>query len=494
MPRGSFGLGAPPAFSGSRKTGELYGNRIPSGGRSPSSSPGRSPADEYVPTEFTRIKLRSISSTGSFGENGEMDSRIQIVPPTPAFPPPEFSPKKDTVDVSELAPEPEPVKEELSQAAAVQTPEPSPTSNKAQEVELPPDIPRVQELDSIPESPVTDQVASTSVPPPRKASTTSKRRSLVLKKSTSSASSSHSILSPDRPPSPQSSAGGSVSTRRSAALSPPTSSPRKARSQAPSRASSISSSSSVFTSPPSDQGEVSGGGNLGSPTLETVDVDGWLRDTDVEMVPPDDLSNEVGSAQELDASIETLNLPNSSPSPHISISIPLTTPEVAAEERKSEPIPAEKGSPLEVDYPVTPDVAHDETALTGSDALAPTSSSLVPTQALPSAAVSSPQIEDTADSTEPVATPVKDRRDLLAETASPAKVLRELRQLGMEKQSSVVIVSPRRASILSMMMPSGVTDSNVSNEENVSFVGASLGNFLTYNSEQGSKQAPRKYR
>ncbi|KAG8813497.1 hypothetical protein FRC19_002383 [Serendipita sp. 401] len=46
VPRGSFGLGAPPAQYGPKKSGELYGNRIPSGSRSPGGSPGRSLAEE----------------------------------------------------------------------------------------------------------------------------------------------------------------------------------------------------------------------------------------------------------------------------------------------------------------------------------------------------------------------------------------------------------------------------------------------------------------
>ncbi|KJA24294.1 hypothetical protein HYPSUDRAFT_99046, partial [Hypholoma sublateritium FD-334 SS-4] len=33
VPRGSFGLGAPPASEGPRKRGELYGNRIPAQAR-----------------------------------------------------------------------------------------------------------------------------------------------------------------------------------------------------------------------------------------------------------------------------------------------------------------------------------------------------------------------------------------------------------------------------------------------------------------------------
>ncbi|KAG8839402.1 hypothetical protein FRB91_007017, partial [Serendipita sp. 411] len=45
--------------------------------------------------------------------------------------------------------------------------------------------------------------------------------------------------------------------------------------------------------------------------------------------------------------------------------------------------------------------------------------------------------------------------ELAAETASPARVMRELRQFGMEKQG-IIISPPRRASVLSMMLPSPV--------------------------------------
>jgi hypothetical protein len=79
-----------------------------------------------------------------------------------------------------------------------------------------------------------------------------------------------------------------------------------------------------------------------------------------------------------------------------------------------------------------------------------------------------PVPEKEADSVASLGASTTNRRDLLAETASPAKVLRELRQLGMEKQSSIVIVSPRRASVLSMMIPPAIIDSGPSNDENVS--------------------------
>jgi hypothetical protein len=65
--------------------------------------------------------------------------------------------------------------------------------------------------------------------------------------------------------------------------------------------------------------------------------------------------------------------------------------------------------------------------------------------------------------------PVGRLQEVIAETASPARVLRELRQLGMEKMTSIVI-PPKRASVLSMMLPTIGPESSPSSVDSVSFV------------------------
>lgn len=99
VPRGSFGLGAPPTVEGPRKRGELYGNRIPGPARvvsasiigisrpasptgtsmlgSPEPSPGASPIDQR----------RSFSLSSVMSDVDEGADYTPITSPTFAFPP-----------------------------------------------------------------------------------------------------------------------------------------------------------------------------------------------------------------------------------------------------------------------------------------------------------------------------------------------------------------------------------------------------------------------
>ncbi|KAG8833712.1 hypothetical protein FRC17_010175 [Serendipita sp. 399] len=420
VPRGSFGLGAPAAFQGPRKSGELYGNRIPSGNRSPGSSPGRSLADDSGEPEFTRIRLRSINSPdeAQMSEELEIPMAISVIPPTPAFPPPEQAANspKTTEPLSQTP-------EEMSPSVSEEDVAPTPAetiNGAAEEVEIPiktSPLTISQELQSIPESPVT------TIPyvQPAYAMPTiaARRRSAILplepftdlEQETSDAkeppTSSHPI--------------------RSATLSPG-STPRRTRSQLSARGDSISSTGSVFISPPPDEGEISGGGSPSSPTLEALRAGSQT---------PDELVTPFSSTKAVD----------------VTESLHIVSPTLSQHERHKESMTAEASSHemdiakegasvfMKAEFGARP-LRVDEMSMESISELA----YLHPTP---------PQSHDDHASTQDEAVRSGSTSKLAAETASPARVMRELRQFGIDKQG-IIISPPRRASVLSMMLPSPV--------------------------------------
>jgi len=89
VPRGSFGLGAPPSADGPQRRGELYGNRIPAPARALSSqytgeSRASSPIGSFVDPNARR-SFSTSSVTGDF-DDGHLDYS-PMSSPTFAFPP-----------------------------------------------------------------------------------------------------------------------------------------------------------------------------------------------------------------------------------------------------------------------------------------------------------------------------------------------------------------------------------------------------------------------
>ncbi|KAG8753258.1 hypothetical protein FRC14_006206 [Serendipita sp. 396] len=480
VPRGSFGLGAPPAQYGPKKSGELYGNRIPSGSRSPGGSPGRSLAEESGDPEFTRIRLRSIKSPDEFKhfEELEVPMAISVIPPTPAFPPPEqvTAPPMETETLSQTPEELSPsIPEDHSSPVLAET-----TNGAVPELEIPIKAsPSTisQELETVPESPNT-------APQPAYAKPTiaARRRSaiLALEPFTELENGTSSIKEPTTAALPT----------RSSTLSPGTTA-RRTRSQASGRGDSISSSSSVFISPPSYQGEISGGGSTSSPTLETMRVSSQSPDNlHAQLVSP------FPSSQEIDVTEAALSIIFPDP-PHGGTSVANhdseESPELPTEiitrappqiSRKDETITEFKSSEtglrevdlanegvsalIRAEFAAKPLRVH-QMSLESASELAYLQST--PPQSLHDHS----NVQDDATTLESVHSPVKDvdspgyrssspqstpshsqaSSELAAETASPARVMRELRQFGMEKQG-IIISPPRRASVLSMMLPSPV--------------------------------------
>jgi hypothetical protein len=267
--------------------------------------------------------------------------------------------------------------------------------------------------------------------------------------------------------------------------------------------------------------------------LETLDANVWEESNPVEVLQLDSLLSAAGSTQHNEVAAES---PDQPPSPHISpLSIYNATPDMVTDVRSDASSP-EQPSPLvenavphlditdgeaynagdsqevtlddETACPLHPhkemsqtrpiltepkeavlspvnEATNDSPAGVDRSSVSPVGESQLPELELTTAVTVVPEKE--ADVSAPIASSgvPTNQRDLLAETASPAKVLRELRQLGMEKQSSIVIVSPRRASVLSMMMPPpSVTDADPLNDDDVSVVNTCCLPLLTYYSER----------
>jgi hypothetical protein len=301
VPRGSFGLGAPPIVAKLKKTGEFYGNRVP-GGQPPLGRqwpPGSSELGYGFEAEGASPGLRSFSmplrinsltepddgnttverTTAEVNMDGKVDlstgplARIEVVPPTPATPPPDISRRK-LAD----SPDPEPTVENSTEPLAKGKPAPvadiskilpQPASDPVLDVNLTcsPSIHSSvsSPLPSVEEEPVTldGDLARTSP----------EQRTFTLTPEQLPQSITPIAASPRRKktrpaPSPN------------ASLSPLLTSPRLRRSSSArgrDRNASITSASgengSVFTAPPVQGDDVGGGINLSS-TMETVDWEG----------------------------------------------------------------------------------------------------------------------------------------------------------------------------------------------------------------------------
>jgi hypothetical protein len=482
VPRGSFGLGAPPAFGNTRKTGELYGNRIPSGSRSPGSSPGRSPADDSANIDFTRIRLRSVSSVTSMDEPSEAEASVkfEVVPPTPAFSITASDGEivsKQRQNEAQFSSLPTPSAPEKPSEITVITTAPSTEGpeqvvDTEQEVTIP-NITRAQDLEAIPESPSTVPVPTAVKKPPERSPAASRRRSLILAQPPPSNVARRLSAALDQSPVAEPDAIPTTSELRSDILSPEsTASPRRTRSLAPSRASSISSNSSVFTSPPRDEGEISGGGSTSSPTLAAVNTD----QMDLHELPetPDDLQLSETKVPDFSSRSSSPILPtDSAPLPLFISNLDL---EKSHPGLSSLPITPTRDSNL----PSAPvEEVDNQTEDTHDDSSGEEPGNLLQHEMLNASelfynADLEPYPERTpsvahGDIGDEISSPVGRLQEVIAETASPARVLRELRQLGMEKMTSIVI-PPKRASVLSMMLPTVAQESSPSSVESVSFV------------------------
>ena len=304
VPRGSFGLGAPPIFAKLKKTGELYGNRIPGGQPPPLGRqwpPGSHDSGYGFEAEGASPGLRSVSMplrmdshTGS-DDDGTMPverttveetmdrkvdtstdpiARIEIVPPTPAFPPPGLSMQK-WGDSSVPRPTTEKFTEPLPKGRPALLPETSRTPSQLASDPV---------LDSyLTCSPSIHSTASSPLPSVEEEPVT-----LDADRARTSPSSEQPTLTRTPEQLSQSTTPIAVSPRKkktrpapppNAFPSSPLTSPRLRRSASArgrDRHASISSASgengSVFTAPPVQGDDVGGGINL-SPTLETLDWD-----------------------------------------------------------------------------------------------------------------------------------------------------------------------------------------------------------------------------
>lgn len=519
VPRGSFGLGAPPQYSQNRKAGELYGNRIPSSSRSPGGSPGRSPAEDSANVDFSRVRLRSFTSDGSMDESSEANSaiKVEVVPPTPAFPGTDSkkddAPLEEDKVVSKITSSPEPAVQEVVSEITVLTTRPSTDDTQAvdtgQETVVP-EATQTLELEVIPESPATNLPLTTIDPPLDKSPAAPRRRSFILAQPPPSnvarRLSAHSSDRPTTPPTAERTA-----TPRSDTLSPESiTSPRRARSLAPSRASSISSNSSVFTAPPSDQGEISGGGKNYSPTLATVNAS--RVGMDVSESPVLGSFNQTTAEGTLNERIVT----SGSTSLSVSTTLPATQndrsnrskspmsdlPELAAAidsylnvepvegmmpEAHSESIPEDTSSEGGIGNLLQHEIINSTNDFFyKSEQEEPRESGLTSKpdhdrkSSLPYLASEEGFSETSSVSPSQTSSPPARIHEAMAETASPARVLRELRQFGMDKMSSIAI-PPARSSVLSMRLPVAGSEGSPSTE-NVCTPLALLRTFLTFSS------------
>jgi hypothetical protein len=573
VPRGSFALGAPPIFSRLKKTGELYGNRIPGsqppfGRQWPPGSPGSAYGSD---TEGGSPGLRSISMpprtnslTGSDDgttagertavEDRNVDSsrgpvaRIEVVPPTPGFPPPEIS-RPISVDASV----PQSIMEEstgpLPKGGSAPVPEipktpPPPGSDLMLDSHLTrsPSIHShvSSQLASVEEEPVDGALERASPSPEQPALTHTPEQ---IPESITPNATSPKKKKARPPPSPK------------ATLSPPLTSPplrplqRSSSVRGRDRNVSISSASgengSVFTAPPVQGEDVSGGIHLSS-TMETVEQDGLGLDlhadenggsSEEELFRRDEVPQDVevtgdvvessieepleidvkGLSEKLkrdDASIiedpafkepddqsqghersvsssttdyTMADSPNSATSQDSEHPERIAPPQLADNSTADIGKLGETMHPEDLPIPDGLQTAAQELSTkqstsrtysvgaesTRRDAIEAT---IVPELSQPvqdrdedssqGATTSRLDTQDKQDAISPISPesanssfslPYKDsisRAGLTnTGTASPARVLRELKQLGMEKRSSIVLGPTRRASVLSVVLP-----------------------------------------
>jgi hypothetical protein len=456
VPRGSFGLGAPNTFPGQRKVGELYGNRIPSAGsRSPGSSPGKALIDDEFGTDAQpRYISRRLSSAGSFHlddtEEPVPSTKIEIVPPTPSFPLPTFA--DDQRKYSENNTQNESLVTTPSRLLAKSTgtggsatathavasdvePETSPSNETSS-------LSRSQELGTIPESPATPQFPDTAEAAEAASTTTSRRKFAIqkpepLSRRTSNASSISKVIS-----SPGAATQEVILSppTRSATLSSSSNTPRRTKSQSSRDSESGSVTNGVFTSPPPDQGEISGGGSPCSPTMASLD-------------DHDPFTRGLGSPVEAGArSIVQEDYRLNSPA----------TPSVYSQDGFSPNDPNSSFLPTgtAVVYPNQElnFVPEANSYVNGaSETLSTRDHSNSPS------AIASPRQGPQPPNNGTPKAPVSSEPNI--ETASPARIMRELRQLGMEKQ--IVIPSPRRSSILAVLSPTFQTEPSKPEVSNV---------------------------
>ncbi|CCA74558.1 hypothetical protein PIIN_08510 [Serendipita indica DSM 11827] len=456
VPRGSFGLGAPPAFQGPSRAGELYGNRIPSGGRSPGSSPSRTLADDPAAPEFTRVKLRSISSAASLDllDSTQYGMTIAVIPPSPALVPPQEDPPGELK--SEVEPKNEPnVSDalETSNSPVAVSETASPLSDDGQEIEIntSPATAPVMSLEAIPESPANQAAPTPFVARPTIAS---KRRSIVL----SSPIILPSTLEDSAPKTADPTATGHP--KRSTTLSPQ-STPRRTKSQASSRDGSMSSTGSVFNSPPSDEGEAPTVDFLlpTSPTNEPISPAPPTLPTPTNRQPstiPSPARTEIpwsnGILSDDTLATNDLNLEDDGYLAAAISSVDFQPPEPTQKPTARRPSVLST-SELAYLQPTPPQSIED--GLNDDLERNPKRLSVFASRARTSTLPDAPPSD--ANSSPVAVSPQRRLSETLAETASPARVMRELRQLNMEHSSPIVISPPKRASVLSMMVSSPVT-------------------------------------
>lgn len=570
VPRGSFGLGAPPIFAKLKKTGELYGNRIP-GGQPPLGRqwpPGSTDLGYGFEAEGASPSLGSLSmplrinsltgpndgttavedTTVDVNMDGQADistgplARIEVVPPTPAFPPPDIS-IQNSIDPSVPEPivekftEPLPKGRPASVSESSKTP-PQPTSDPVLDFNLN-CSPSIHSNVSSPLPSVVEEEPDALEAALPSTSPSPEQPTLTYTPEQLSPSITPTAVSPKkkktRPP-PSS----------NATLSP-LASPRLQRSvsaRGRGRNASVSSASgengSVFTAPPV-QGEDVGGGINFSSTVETVDWDGLGLDLHADgdrdgseedgvrrdEVPQaaevtgdvmehssigDSLEGETtGFTEEVkrdDESIaEDRGCERSNSSGTTDYTVADTTSSVASPaaspdlERPKSPAAPLLANDSKADIRTFDERMHPE-VLPISDALQaaaqdfateqgpprphPDGKEITPLEAVEATKVpefNQPMQEQTEDPSQESATSKVDTKDKQAATppispdsstpsfplpykgtismaglsetgtASPARVLRELKQLGMEKRSSIVLGPARRASVLSVVPP-----------------------------------------
>ena len=572
VPRGSFGLGAPPIFARLKKTGELYGNRIPGaqpplGRQWPPGSPGSGYGSDG---EGGSPSLRSFSmplrtnflpgsddgttagehTTVEANMDGMTDSstgpiaRIEVVPPTPAFPPPDSS-RRIRVDASV----PEPIVESST--------EPLPKGDPVQEIlKTPPQLESDPVLDfNLTRSPSIHSHVSSPLPSVEEEPV---ELDAALARTSPSPEQPTLTYTPEQLPQSITPIAASPRKRRTrlspspkASRSPSLTSPPLRRTTSVRRSSSISSISgengSVFTAPPVQGEDVGGGINLSS-TMETIERDGLgldlhadgdgsgseeegVRRDEVPQAPEAEVTGDVVGQSSIGESLEremtgfvgelkmddgpiiddlalkeqddhsqgyersnssgttdytTTDATSSATSPDIKRPQSLTAP--LADDSKvdmgendetmhPEGLPIHDGLQAAAQYFTTE---------RGSPRLHSGSAELTTREAVEATTVPElnqsvqEQMEDSPQKSAPSKVDAKDKQDVTPPisphsssssfplsyngiisraglsdtgTASPARVLRELKQLGMEKRSSIVLGPTRRASVLSVVLP-----------------------------------------
>jgi hypothetical protein len=572
VPRGSFGLGVPPIVAKLKKTGELYGNRIPGsqpplGRQWPPGSPGSAYGFDIEGASpslrSVSLPLRTTSLTGSddgiiaderitfeVNAGGKVDSstgpvaRIEVVPPTPAFQPPELS-RRISVD----PPFSKPVVEESTESLPRGDPALVPVNPKTPASDSvlnsnPTRSPSIHShissaLASVEEEPAAlDDVSERALPSPEQPTLTYTPEQLPQSITPHSALPKRKKSKPA--PSPE------------ASLSPPLRSPPLRRSisaRGRDRNVSIGSTSgengSVFTAPPVQGDDVSGGIYLSS-TMETVErdglgldlnTDGDGSDSEEDCVRRDEVpldaeatgevveQSSIGRSLKNDVQelVEELKRNNGSiiedtvlkepddhsqgherstssgttdytmaDSPSSATSPDIERPQSTIPQLADDPQPDIGG----LDETVHPDdlqihdglpgAAKDITAERASPRAQSECAESTPREAVE--ATKAPELnqpmqdkeEDPSQGSVPSELAARDKQDATSPvspdsshpslslpykesisraglsdtgTASPARVLRELKQLGMEKRSSIALGPTRRASVLSIVLP-----------------------------------------